>query len=114
MSAVATAVKAKDAVLDGFDWLVDSKFGLVFLTALTIAFVAFVLPAIATTIVDATAEGYTGKAVIQEHRIEGSFCTVRVLKEDGTEEKLVAGPRAMCGNVKDGSTLNMKNGNIKN
>lgn len=114
MSAMVAVTKAKDAVRDGFDWLIDSKFGLVFLTLATIAFLAFVLPAIATSIVDATAEGYTGKAVIQEHQVEGSFCTARVLKEDGLEEMLVVGPRAMCGNVEDGTVLNMKNGNIKN
>lgn len=108
------ATKVKDAVLDGFDWLVDSKFGLVFLTVASIVFVGFVLPAIATTIVHATAEGYSGTAVIQEHKVNGSFCNIRVLKEDGTEEILIAGPRPVCGNVQDGTTLTMKNGNIQN
>lgn len=111
---VATATKIKDAVLDGFDSLVDSKFGLIVLTAALLAFMGFGLPAIVTTIIDATAEGYSGPAIIQEHKISGSFCNIRVLKEDGTEEILVAGPRGVCGNVEDSTVINMKNGQIKN
>ena len=104
--------KVKNSIENTFFRIVDSAAGAVIATIAVMVLLGFVAPAVASAVVDATSEGYTGPAVVQEHKINGSFCVARVLMENGVEEDLVAGPKMVCYNVVDGMTVNIKKGNI--
>lgn len=84
-----------------------------FFTALVIAFFGFGLPFIVNTIQDATAEGFTGTAVVQNHKMVGSFCMVTVTQKNGETVEMVYGPKMTCGKVTDGMEINLVNGRMK-
>lgn len=99
--------------LDMWDALVDSKFGIAFLTLVTLVVIGFAGPALLSSINNSHTDGYTGSAVIQKHSMIGSFCYVDVKKEDGSTASMIYGPKATCFNAKDGVTLNIVKGDIQ-
>lgn len=100
-------------VLDMWDALVDSKFGIAALTLVTLAVVGFVGPAMLSSINGDKTDNYTGTAVVQSHKILGSFCYVDIKKEDGSTANMIYGPKVTCFNAQDGTTLNIAEGHIK-
>lgn len=75
--------------------------------------VGFGAPVVVSAISDATAQGYTGKGVIQEHHIYGSFCNVTVKLENGNTQSFVAGPRPVCSNNLDGLEVTIDRGRLR-
>lgn len=91
-----------------------SEIGTAAVTVGLIAGLGFGGPAIVRGFQDAFSEGYTGTAVIKEHYPYGSFCNISVELSDGTRELMVAGPKPVCGNIIDGTSINIVEGNIRN
>lgn len=99
-------------VVDFFLDIVDTKVGAIIGTLLIMAFFGFGLPAIVNTVQTATAEGFTGTAVVQNHKVYGSFCNVEIQQENGETVKMTYGPKMTCQQVTDGMTVNLLNGRL--
>lgn len=82
-------------------------------TVVTVALLGFGAPALVNTIQDATAEGYTGTAVVQSHYVYGSFCNMEIKQANGDVVKITYGPKMTCQSVEDNMEINLVNGRVK-
>jgi hypothetical protein len=103
-----------EAIQNLWEDFVDSKFFIAVATLGTIALLGFGAPMVASAFHEAVAEGYTGPAVVQSHKVVGSFCNVEVKETTSVvTHKLVFGPKMTCSNVTDGMSVQMVKGDIK-
>lgn len=100
-------------VLDMWDALLDSKFGVGILMVAILAVLGIFGGAMLTSM-KGEINDYTGTAVIQSHEMAGSFCYVNVKAENGYTGKMIYGPKTTCFTAQDGTTLNIVKGSIKN
>lgn len=83
------------------------------------AFVAFVLLIVfgaipvANAVSDTTAEGYSGKGVISELDVAGSFCYAKVDLDNGTQDDFIVGPRAACSKSLEGQAVTIDRGRLR-